>query len=104
MVGAFRHSTYRPYGSGAGFVADEVTKKASRLFDITRQHGAITSQEASIRLGNSSAKLGIEKLLDLKLLTELSEGIFGLSDKARRLIEKWEASEQVVGFAEYNRL
>ena len=85
------------------FVEQVVEEKAMRLFEITRKNGAITSQEAAIRLGRPSAQKGIEKLLELRLLTELSDGIFGLSDRARRLIEKLGASEQVLGSASHAR-
>jgi len=95
--------TARDATNSPSFAEQAVAQKAIRLFEITRKNGAITSQEAAIRLGRPSAQKGIQKLLELKLLTEISEGVFGLSDRARRLIEKLGASDQVLGFAGHTR-
>lgn len=90
-------------GELLGFAEKEMATKAMRLFEITRKNGVISSREAAIRLGKSPAQRGIQKLMELRLLSELSEGIFGLSDRARRLIEKLGASEEVLGCAAHSR-
>lgn len=78
-------------------------RKAVQIFDTARRYGAISEREAAIRVGKTSAGRVIEKLRALKLLTDLSAGVFGLSDKARLLIGKLRLSEQILIYAERSR-